>query len=74
MAGLVVDLTLYPIDTIKTRIQSKNGFYGSGGFKQIYKGLSAVAIGSVPGGAAFFFTYDTVKTLVKNLYSEKIVI
>lgn len=61
MAGLVVDFILYPIDTIKTRTQSKNGFYASGGFKRIYKGLSAVAIGSVPGGAAFFFTYDMIK-------------
>lgn len=61
-AGLVVDLSLYPIDTVKTRIQSKEGFMASGGFKNIYKGLSAVAAGSVPGGAAFFFGYDTVKT------------
>lgn len=60
-AGLVVDLSLYPIDTVKTRIQSKEGFLASGGFKNIYKGLSAVAVGSVPGGAAFFFTYDGVK-------------
>eukprot|EP00796_Vickermania_ingenoplastis_P013397 gene13397-9220_t len=61
-AGLVVDLTLYPIDTIKTRIQSKEGFWASGGVRNIYKGLSAVAIGSIPGGAAFFFAYDTTKT------------
>lgn len=61
MAGLFVDLSLYPIDTIKTRIQAKNGFLSSGGFKNIYKGLSAVAVGSVPGGAAFFLAYDSVK-------------
>lgn len=61
MAGLVVDLSLFPIDTVKTRIQSKEGFLASGGFKNIYKGLSAVAVGSVPGGAAFFVAYDSVK-------------
>lgn len=61
-AGLVVDLSLYPIDTIKTRIQSKEGFWASGGLRNIYKGLSAVAIGSIPGGAAFFFFYDTTKS------------
>lgn len=60
-AGLFVDLSLYPIDTVKTRIQSKEGFLASGGFKNVYKGLSAVAVGSVPGGAAFFFGYDTAK-------------
>lgn len=60
-AGLLVDLSLYPIDTIKTRVQSSQGFLAAGGFKNIYKGLSAVAVGSVPGGAAFFTTYDTVR-------------
>lgn len=63
-AGLFVDLSLYPIDTVKTRIQSKEGFLASGGFKNVYKGLSAVAVGSVPGGAAFFFAYDTSKRLL----------
>ncbi|EAN92880.1 putative mitochondrial carrier protein [Trypanosoma cruzi] len=61
VAGLVVDLTLYPIDTIKTRLQSRSGFYQAGGFRGVYKGLSAVAIGSVPGGAAFFVGYDLTK-------------
>ncbi|ORC92575.1 mitochondrial carrier protein [Trypanosoma theileri] len=60
-AGLVVDLTLYPIDTIKTRLQSKHGFHNAGGFRGVYRGLSAVAVGSVPGGAAFFFSYDLTK-------------
>ncbi|KAG5496069.1 hypothetical protein JKF63_02367 [Porcisia hertigi] len=60
-AGLFVDLSLYPIDTIKTRIQSKEGFLASGGFKNVHRGLSAMAVGSVPGGAAFFFGYDTAK-------------
>ncbi|KAG5470819.1 hypothetical protein CUR178_02123 [Leishmania enriettii] len=60
-AGLFVDLSLYPIDTVKTRVQSKEGFSASGGFKNVYKGLSAMAVGSVPGGAAFFFGYDTAK-------------
>ncbi|KPA84490.1 putative mitochondrial mitochondrial carrier protein [Leptomonas pyrrhocoris] len=63
-AGLFVDLSLYPIDTVKTRIQSKEGFLASGGFKHVYKGLSAVAVGSVPGGAAFFFAYDTAKRVL----------
>lgn len=65
-AGIVVDLTLYPIDTIKTRIQAKEGFWASGGLRNIYKGLSAVAVGSVPGGAAFFFWYDSTKKLLFN--------
>ncbi|GET91339.1 mitochondrial carrier protein, putative [Leishmania tarentolae] len=66
-AGLFVDLSLYPIDTVKTRLQSKEGFLASGGFKNVYKGLSAMAVGSVPGGAAFFFGYDTAKRSLLSL-------
>ncbi|RNF11374.1 mitochondrial carrier protein [Trypanosoma rangeli] len=65
-AGLVVDITLYPIDTIKTRLQSKSGFSHAGGFRGVYKGLSAVAIGSVPGGAVFFVGYDLTKRSLLN--------
>lgn len=64
MAGLAVDVSLYPLDTIKTRIQSQQGFKGSGGFKQIYRGMSSVALGSAPGSALFFTTYLSTKHLI----------
>jgi solute carrier family 25 (mitochondrial S-adenosylmethionine transporter), member 26 len=47
---MTVDLCLYPLDTVKTRMQAPGGFFKSGGFKGIYRGIGAVAIGSVPGG------------------------
>lgn len=50
MAGTAVDVALFPLDTIKTRLQSSQGFFKAGGFRGIYKGLSAAAIGSAPGG------------------------
>jgi solute carrier family 25 S-adenosylmethionine transporter 26 len=50
MAGTTVDLFFYPIDTLKTRLQSCEGFIASGGFKGVYKGLGSVAVGSAPGG------------------------
>jgi len=50
LAGTIVDITLYPLDTIKTRLQSPQGFFRSGGFGGIYKGVSIAAIGSAPGG------------------------
>jgi solute carrier family 25 S-adenosylmethionine transporter 26 len=34
-AGLAVDLSLYPIDTLKTRLQSQQGFYAAGGFRNV---------------------------------------
>ena len=51
MAGTSVDVALFPLDTIKTRLQSSEGFFKAGGFRGIYNGLSAAAIGSAPGGA-----------------------
>ncbi|KAI5700938.1 hypothetical protein M8J75_004477 [Diaphorina citri] len=61
-AGVVVDVVLYPLDTIKTRLQSQYGFWRSGGFKAIYKGLGPAAISSPIQGGVFFLTYDGIKT------------
>nr|CAX72770.1 Putative mitochondrial carrier C12B10.09 [Schistosoma japonicum] len=65
-AGLSVDLALFPIDTIKTRLQSHNNVRRTGSFR-LFAGLPAVAIGSAPGAAAFFLTYEAVKDACKNL-------
>nr|CDP93622.1 Bm3015, isoform b [Brugia malayi] len=62
-AGLVVDLTLYPLDTIKTRLQSSEGFAAAGGLRNIYRGMGSVVIGSAPSAALFFSTYNTLKRL-----------
>jgi solute carrier family 25 S-adenosylmethionine transporter 26 len=50
VAGTSVDLLFYPVDTIKTRLQSEQGFLRAGGFRGIYKGVGSVVIGSAPGG------------------------
>lgn len=50
VAGLVVDVVLYPLDTLKTRLQSAQGFKKAGGFGNIYKGIGPQAIGSAPMG------------------------
>jgi solute carrier family 25 S-adenosylmethionine transporter 26 len=54
LAGTAVDLLFFPIDTIKTRLQSPQGFYRAGGFKGIYKGVGSVGVGSAPGGTLIF--------------------
>ncbi|XP_040310433.1 mitochondrial S-adenosylmethionine carrier protein isoform X3 [Herpailurus yagouaroundi] len=61
VAGVSVDLILYPLDTIKTRLQSPQGFNKAGGFHGIYAGVPSAAIGSFPNAAAFFITYEYVK-------------
>ncbi|XP_054564161.1 S-adenosylmethionine mitochondrial carrier protein isoform X1 [Eptesicus fuscus] len=64
VAGVSVDLILFPLDTIKTRLQSPQGFNKAGGFHGIYAGVPSAAIGSFPNAAAFFITYDYVKWLL----------
>lgn len=53
---MCVDLTLFPLDTIKTRLQSQQGFYKAGGFRGIYAGVPSAAIGSFPNGEPLFLT------------------
>lgn len=64
LAGTSVDVALFPIDTMKTRLQSPQGFLQAGGFRGIYNGLGAAAAGSAPGAALFFSTYETAKPIL----------
>eukprot|EP01147_Barroeca_monosierra_P006655 gene6655-9434_t len=61
VAGPVVDIVLYPIDTVKTRLQSSQGFFKAGGFRGVYRGLSSAALGSAPAAACFFASYEGTK-------------
>jgi len=65
-SGIVVDIGLFPVDTLKTRIQ-----YGkidnTKTPKSIFKGLGSTFLGSFPSAAAFFASYDlTNKYLTKS--------
>ncbi|CAG9818712.1 unnamed protein product [Phaedon cochleariae] len=66
VAGLFVDGVLFPLDTLKTRLQAEQGFYKAGGFKGIYKGIGPQSLGSAPQAALFFLTYESIK-----YFSEK---
>ncbi|KAF9573693.1 hypothetical protein EC968_008209 [Mortierella alpina] len=61
MAGTAIDTALFPLDTLKTRLQSKAGFAASGGFRGVYSGLTSAVIGSAPGASMFFVTYEGLK-------------
>ncbi|KAG9232217.1 mitochondrial carrier domain-containing protein [Amylocarpus encephaloides] len=64
IAGTTVDLSLFPLDTLKTRLQSPSGFLVSGGFTGVYRGVGSAIIGSAPGAALFFCTYEYSKELL----------
>ncbi|KAK4040488.1 mitochondrial carrier domain-containing protein [Parachaetomium inaequale] len=66
LAGTTVDLSLFPLDTLKTRLQSSAGFFASGGFRGIYRGIGSALVGSAPGAAFFFCTYEASKTFLAS--------
>lgn len=65
-----MDIILFPLDTIKTRLQSAEGFWKSGGVRGLYSGLSSVALGSAPGAAVFFCTYELMKNILQPSFSD----
>ncbi|KAM7201250.1 Mitochondrial carrier domain containing protein [Naviculisporaceae sp. PSN 640] len=66
LAGTTVDLSLFPLDTLKTRLQSSAGFFASGGFRGIYRGVGSAVVGSAPGAAFFFCTYESSKSFFQS--------
>ena len=62
-AGLAADVVLFPLDTLKTRLQSSQGFWRAGGVRGMYAGLASLATGSMPSAAIFFCTYEGIKSV-----------
>lgn len=58
-------MILFPLDTIKTRLQSPQGFNKAGGFRGIYAGVPSAAIGSFPNGKNYI-------GIITALYKAKI--
>ena len=53
-----MDVCIYPLDTLKTRMQAAQGFRAAGGYTGLFSGVTAAALGAVPGGALFFGVYE----------------
>jgi solute carrier family 25 S-adenosylmethionine transporter 26 len=62
VAGTFTDITMFPLDTVKTRLQS--GSSTSGIFRGMYQGLGPAALASAPSAALFFGTYEFAKQYV----------
>lgn len=70
MAGLTVDVSLYPLDTLKTRLQQVSDgrprprprFNSLTALRSVYAGLPSVLLGSAPSAALFFIVYDGTKS------------
>ncbi|EUC37619.1 hypothetical protein COCCADRAFT_33147 [Bipolaris zeicola 26-R-13] len=77
IAAFTVDLLVYPLDTLKTRIQSPNyakvytnpqtGKPNPALFRGVYQGIGSVIIATLPSSGAFFTTYERTKSLFTRL-------
>jgi len=72
IAGLSVDCTLYPLDTLRARLQAPAGFVASGGFSSLYRGIGVALVGSAPCSAIFFGTFETAKVPVERFMSSTV--
>lgn len=75
-AAFTVDLLVYPLDTIKTRMQSPDfkKLYTNGVdtkisrsmFRGVYQGVGSVILATLPSSGAFFTTYEGVKSILSD--------
>lgn len=70
-AGVVVETALYPIDTIKTRLQAARGG-GQIVLKGLYSGLAGNLAGVLPASAAFLGVYEPTKQKLLRLLPENL--
>ena len=63
VAGTFTDISLFPLDTVKTRLQAggNTNLFSSSMFRGLYQGLGPAALASAPSAALFFGTYELGK-------------
>ena len=70
IAGTSIDLVLFPIDSIKTRLQASStqkNFVRSAADISKYKGLASAMAASFPCAATFWLSYEYSKFAMRNL-------
>jgi hypothetical protein len=75
-AGVVGRLFCHPIDTVKSKLQASDSFRGmtdvvrttirNEGIAGLYRGLSAVVVGSAPGVCVYMTSYEESKRILSN--------
>ncbi|PPR94783.1 hypothetical protein GOBAR_AA25875 [Gossypium barbadense] len=71
MAGVVVEAALYPIDTVKTRLQAARGG-GKVVLKGLYSGLGGNLAGVLPASAIFLGVYEPAKQKLLKALPENL--
>ncbi|OJJ54225.1 hypothetical protein ASPSYDRAFT_493134 [Aspergillus sydowii CBS 593.65] len=77
-AGIAMWIPVFPVDTIKSRLQSAPGkptiggtiraVYGNGGFKAFFPGFGPALARAVPANAATFAGVELAHTFMKKLF------
>ncbi|KAI4345159.1 hypothetical protein L6164_012311 [Bauhinia variegata] len=70
-AGVVVETALYPIDTIKTRLQAARGGEKLI-LKGLYSGLAGNLAGVLPASALFVGVYEPIKQKLLRMFPENL--
>ncbi|KAL3627723.1 putative S-adenosylmethionine carrier 2, chloroplastic [Castilleja foliolosa] len=68
-AGALVETVMYPIDTIKTRLQAVRGG-GEINLKGLYSGLAGNLVGVIPASALFIGVYEPTKKKLLEIFPE----
>ncbi|KAJ4127220.1 hypothetical protein NW768_008848 [Fusarium equiseti] len=87
LAGMIAQASVYPLDTLKFRLQCetvKDGLkgaalvrqtavkmYGDGGLRACYRGLTMGLIGMFPYSAIDMGTFEVLKKSYKNYYARR---
>ncbi|GKU11301.1 s-adenosylmethionine mitochondrial carrier protein [Fusarium langsethiae] len=74
IAAFTVDVLVYPLDTIKTRMQSQDYIktYSESSKKNVwairglYQGIGSVVLATLPAAGLFFSTYESAKKVIGN--------
>jgi len=79
IAGCLYWLIPYPIDTIKTKVQTTGGVVSEAeivrlilqaeGVRGLYKGVGLTMLRAIPTSAAIFLTYEQIFGLVKRIWA-----
>ena len=67
IAGVSIDLLLFPVDSIKTRLQAstiENNFTQKAKEVNKFRGFASTAIASFPWSAVFWVVYETSKLIL----------
>jgi hypothetical protein len=83
LAGLVADGVVHPIDTVRARLMTSSSTLSKSatttlvniaskeGIGALYRGFSAVAVGTIPGHALYFAGYEWSKKTLNRMIGAK---